>query len=206
MSGLTNESAPAHDYLDDLEAFFYLLCWIFLRYLKDGTLRPVEDTAWKVIDGWDSENVSIALNAKSSLFNPGRRLKHTAITCVESGWGKECSTLFRKFLEWAGHIQVEKERIRIAPRAQEQTEESIYKGLLNQIVTHYTQVLSFFEEAVVALDGSCEKPPTLRQSDASASNSKRPRSPPHVAELEEVEPNPVRPRRVSNRLASAPVV
>lgn len=194
MSDLTNEVAPAHDYLDDLQAFFYLLCWILLRYLKDGTLRPLNDTAWKVIRGWDSENVDEALNSKSALFNPFRRTKQTAISCVQKEWGQECATLFRKFLEWVAQIETDKEKARISSGPQDPEKESIYKQLLSQIIAHYTHVLSLFEEAVLALGGSCAKPPTLKGSEVGPSIGKRSRSP---VQGQEEGPNAVRLRMSS---------
>ena len=178
LTNWTGERAAAHDFLDDLEAFFYLLCRILLKCLKNGKERPATDLAWKVIQGWDSENLNEALNSKSNLFNPGRQNKRVAIQCVEKEWGSECSTLFKRFLEWVGGIQVEKERIRDEAGPQDPTKESIYANLIKQVDTHYIAVLGFFEEAIVGLGGTCKLPEGAAEpAVAGPSNAKRPHEP-----------------------------
>ncbi|KAJ3507186.1 hypothetical protein NMY22_g17006 [Coprinellus aureogranulatus] len=185
LTELTSETPPAHDYLDDLEAFFFLLCWIFLRHLSDGAPRPSTDVAWKVIAGWDSEKADEALKSKSALFNLGRRQKRIAIECVRKEWGDSCATLFRNYLEWVGDIQVEKERLCGELGPQDPTKESIFKSLLAKCDEHYMEVLGFFEEAIVALGGTCQKPssPVEPSRDPGAGNSKRPRSPVAITKL-----------------------
>lgn len=101
-----------------------------------------------------------------------------------------------------GQIQADKESIRVGAGPQEPEKDSIYKPLLNHIITYYTQVLSYFEEAVVAFGGSCARPPSLKESEVNNAASKRSRSP--VQEPEEG-PNVIR-RRASTRLARAPLV
>ncbi|KAJ3527029.1 hypothetical protein NMY22_g9931 [Coprinellus aureogranulatus] len=197
LTDLTSEIPPAHDYLDDLEGFFFLLCWIFLRHLSDGTPRPTTDAAWKVIAGWDSEKADESLKSKSILFSVGRRQRRIAIECVRKGWGAECATLFAKLLEWVGDIQAEKERLSAELGPQDPTKESIFKPLYAKCDEHYMDVLGFFEEAIVSLGGTCQKPasPVDTALELGAGSAKRPRSP--LAEGEG--PQAVRPRTDSAR-------
>ena len=199
LTGLTKETPPAHDYLDDLEGFFYLLCRVLLKLRRDGTPRASEDAAWKVIKDWDSEDVEAALNAKSKLFNPGRRQKRIALESIKEEWGMECETLFKRFLEWVGAIQAEKEDIRAESGAQDPACDSIYKALFEKCDDHYDQVLRFFEDAILALGGTCERPPP-GECNAGSSNAKRPRGSDMEVDSESDEPPLVRPRRQSTRL------
>jgi hypothetical protein len=153
LTDLTDEVVPAHSHLDDLEGFFYLLCRIFIEHEKNGELRSETHPVLKVIRGWDSEDVDTALNSKCLFFNPGRRQKKIALDCIKESWGEPCAVLFQKFHEWVGRVQVEKERLRGQYGPQDPEKESIYEPLLRHSASHYSQVLEFFDEAIIASGG-----------------------------------------------------
>jgi hypothetical protein len=159
LTDLTKEVAPAHCYLDDLEGFLYLLCRIFLTQTPDGAARLEADPAMRIIRKWDSEDAEVAHESKCKIFNSGCRDKNLAIGYIKESWGGACAMLFRKFVEWIGHIQVEREMLRNKYGPQDPSKESIYKPLLDQISSHYTQVLALFDEAIVALGGERAKVP-----------------------------------------------
>ncbi|TEB19365.1 hypothetical protein FA13DRAFT_1697931 [Coprinellus micaceus] len=159
LTDLTKEAATAHCYLDDLEGFLYLLCRIFLTQTPDGAARLEADPAMRIIRKWDSEDAEVAHESKCKIFNSGCRDKNLAIGYIKESWGGACAMLFRKFVEWIGHIQVEREMLRNKYGPQDPSKESIYKPLLDQISSHYTQVLALFDEAIVALGGERAKVP-----------------------------------------------
>ncbi|TEB22242.1 hypothetical protein FA13DRAFT_1778872 [Coprinellus micaceus] len=99
---------PAHDYLDDLEAIFYVLCGSLFKKLPNGRDRIRNSKARNVVKGWDAERAEDALPPKALLFNPGCTQKQAAIDIVEKSWGPVCKDLFQSYLEWVYDIQQKK--------------------------------------------------------------------------------------------------
>ena len=63
----TTGQALAHDYLDDLELFFYLLCWITIGYA--GPNKPLKGTSRpRVLLKWDQADASDAAAHKAMMI------------------------------------------------------------------------------------------------------------------------------------------
>ena len=66
VNDTTGQALP-HDYLDDLESFFYVFCWITIGYdgpknLLKGINRPT------VLEEWDQDNPRAAANSKKAMM------------------------------------------------------------------------------------------------------------------------------------------
>ncbi|CAA7262378.1 unnamed protein product [Cyclocybe aegerita] len=55
----------AHDYLDDLESFFYVFCWVCMRYTPTG-----ERVKSPPLGDWETEDPSLLIPVKWTFINP----------------------------------------------------------------------------------------------------------------------------------------
>src|SRR5437899_1123860 len=65
MSISSHSPRLCHDHLDDLESFFYVLCWICFGYSGPG--KKV-DPLPKTLQKWESADPESAADAKQSMF------------------------------------------------------------------------------------------------------------------------------------------
>jgi hypothetical protein len=100
------KTPPAHDYLDDLESFFFVLCYLLFMFIPDGTPREPTDKARSLMDGWDDDKADKALQPKLTLLHS--RTKRSAASRIGSSWGKACRVLFEDYHEWICNIQGKK--------------------------------------------------------------------------------------------------
>ncbi|KAJ3519152.1 hypothetical protein NMY22_g13333 [Coprinellus aureogranulatus] len=176
---LTEESigdAPAHDYLDDLEGFFFVMCGMFFQKAPDGSDLPPDHRARLVVKGWDSESAADALRSKAILFDSARRQKDIASLLVQDTWRIPCQKLFDGYRQWVCRIQEEKALLLPPPstpptapveqpRFAEQEDGShpfqlsVFSPLYAHIQTHYRDIVGLFNDAVTALMAS--QPPQL---------------------------------------------
>jgi hypothetical protein len=174
--------APAHDYLDDLEAIFFVFCRLLFGFHPDGTPRAETDRARSVVDGWDNESANYALALKNMLLSSARRQRQLAIGIVGESWGEPCQSLFEEFLIWVVKIQEEKARLlrEDYPRLLKEREEiikneaasklnggtslpvtqpgaviqqeSVYASLYLNAQSHYDELLDMFKRAIQAIE------------------------------------------------------
>ncbi|KAJ3534062.1 hypothetical protein NMY22_g7086 [Coprinellus aureogranulatus] len=176
---LTEESigdAPAHDYLDDLEGFFFVMCGMFFQKAPDGSDLPPDHRARLVVKGWDSESAADALRSKAILFNPARREKDLASRIVLEAWGAPCQVLFDEFRQWVRRIQLKKEMylqkptlpcseapqdsLRFSAEGVE-TRQSPFAVIYGDVATHYRDVVGYFNKAIGVLMQS--QPPKMTE-------------------------------------------
>ena len=63
----TSGQALPHDYLDDLESFFYVFCWVTLGY--DGPNQPILGARRpRVLWKWDQNDASAAADSKTTMM------------------------------------------------------------------------------------------------------------------------------------------
>ncbi|KAF6760718.1 hypothetical protein DFP72DRAFT_756880, partial [Ephemerocybe angulata] len=65
LRSLELELPPAHDYLDDLESFFYVLCHLVLLFERPGKRSERMDAN---LVYWESEDASVVANAKGAVL------------------------------------------------------------------------------------------------------------------------------------------
>ncbi|TEB37817.1 hypothetical protein FA13DRAFT_1725452 [Coprinellus micaceus] len=166
-SGYLKSRSPAHDYLDDLESFFYLLAYIFLSYRPDGTLLPSGDDGPSIVSKWGDESASAAFEKKYLLFGGGPAAKR-ALRLVEGTWGPVCGSLFDELRWWVLEKRDEKDEL-LGGYPSERVANPL-EHFHSHRDEHYAQVLNFFDEAIEAVQGSASTPTSIEDEPLSTSN------------------------------------
>ena len=66
VNDTTGQALP-HDYLDDLESFFYVLCWVTIGYA--GPNNPIKGSNRpRVLLKWDQDDASAAADSKKAMI------------------------------------------------------------------------------------------------------------------------------------------
>jgi hypothetical protein len=167
MSAYLKKRSPAHDYLDDLESFFYLLAYIFLSYLPDGTPLPSGNEGPSIVWGWAEESASAARENKCLLFGAGPGASR-ALRLVEDAWGPACGALFDEFRWWVLEKRDEKDEL-LGGYPSERVVNPL-ESFHSHRDEHYAQVLKFFDEAIEAVQGSAPTPTSIDDESLSTSN------------------------------------
>ena len=156
---------PAHDYLDDLESFLYVLGWICFGYEMPGKPKcPQPD----FLCGWEDSNPTIASLFKWNFFTAFHLPK------MSPWFGKPFKTLLTNFREFLSEEIRRKDRSMDKPRLRLQ-------DLKADAAKHYAIVLKYFDEAIkeLELEAPSDNPffvsdTTTTPPQASASSGKRP--------------------------------
>ncbi|KAJ3504903.1 hypothetical protein NMY22_g17766 [Coprinellus aureogranulatus] len=150
------EHTPEHDYLDDIESFFYVLCYIFLLHLPDGTRLSSKDDGPSLVWKWGEMDTRKAFGNKRYIFGFGTDTL-TAYGVVEKNWGTTCLALFESFLEWMADRREEK--IALVYEAAADPSDSPLQSLHAHRDEHFDAVLKMFDDAIEAIEHS-ETPPS----------------------------------------------
>ncbi|KAJ3539452.1 hypothetical protein NMY22_g4727 [Coprinellus aureogranulatus] len=148
--------APPHDYLDDLESFFYLMVYIFLRYRPDGSRHSSGEEGPSLLLGWASDDPSEAHANKERLFGPTK----IARRLINIEWGSACVKLYNEFRDWISSRRDDKEEL--------EARGSVNEPLPSQRKKHYSEVLAMLDDAISSL-----RPPAV---DVAPSQSDQPES------------------------------
>jgi hypothetical protein len=135
MSILSQSPRLCHDHLDDLESFFYVLCWICFGFSGPGKkLNPFPKTLSK----WESTDPELAADAKKGMFYLG--LENTGDTTPFFG------DIFQELLEdLHGFFQAHVARkFSISKRGQIPS----LPDLIPESSQHYDTVLGFVDNAI----------------------------------------------------------
>lgn len=147
------EPIPPHDYLDDLESFFYVLCELMFTRVSPG--KDVDEEARLLLERWEARDERLAVESKSAFITDilDRDWVDTDF------WGPVCLMVLEGFHGFIYGIFREKSKIRNS-RVSMQEKVALYKGLgLNgKIETHYKMLEDLFNTALVALE--LEEPET----------------------------------------------
>ncbi|TEB19364.1 hypothetical protein FA13DRAFT_1744490 [Coprinellus micaceus] len=181
---------PAHDYLDDLESFFYVLAYTFLVHLPNGSRASSQDEGPSIVSRWDNPNASIAWRHKSRIFSGRDGL--IAAKVVERTWGPICSSLFTKFGDWMSDMRHEKLAVHRQRGTEEANEddsdddedeasdgEEEHRAVDSDPFTlfysrrdaHYAYVLGLFDEAINKFRSSATHPPSATAPVASSTSN-----------------------------------
>ena len=134
-------SVLAHDYLDDLESFFFVTTHLMYGWV--GVEREAE-IAPEFLELWDHENPTVSLNAKKLFILEPLDLEH-----VPSFWGLPCQVLLKSFHAFIRGIHSQKSSIR-GPDPEERLKEldKLYTGFED----HYNTLKAIFDKALNELD------------------------------------------------------
>ena len=89
---------PPHDYLDDLQSFFFDLLFMFLMHNSDGSRVSSKELGPSIVLLWNDPNVSTANTNKYGIIR-GSTDALEVLSIVEDEWGTACLVLYEKFLE-----------------------------------------------------------------------------------------------------------
>lgn len=138
---------PPHDYLDDLESFFYVMGDVILSRVPVG--MTMDPDVKELLEAWDSRNVTLAAGTKSTFtslaFNPA---------LVDRGyWGSACVNLFKGFHSMMRDVVVQKDAIRVQEISMEE-KIAMYKamGSNGRIEEHYDTLDNLFNMALQDLE------------------------------------------------------
>ena len=144
-SAIFESAATTHDYLDDLESFFYVLFWICCTYEK--AKRPRRGALPNALAGWEDNNAQISSNAKNIIiFYPFNR--HTCpISAYFGDIFLHLLNNLRQFLK--GQIDRKMNSLD-APRGS-------LTALKPQSEVHYAEVLGYVDLAIKAVEALPEE-------------------------------------------------
>jgi hypothetical protein len=134
---------PVHDYLDDIESFFYVLCYLMLCFNGAGEYTKAILSA--EVKKWDSDDPTVAANQKWTFVS-----WPLAEDCVSSYWEDPCVSLLEDFKEFIEDIVKAKTKIFAARITDKEKREKI-ENLHGKINEHYKKVLDLFDKAIEML-------------------------------------------------------
>ena len=141
---------PAHNYLDDMESFFYVLCWICFAYDGPGLLiRPQPS----FLCLWEELNPEIASDSKRAF------LHKYALPGMSSWFGTTFETLLQNFRKFLDAEISRKDRLmhEKAPRLS-------LEDLKADATKHYAIVLGFVGDAIKDLEALPDAGPLFASS------------------------------------------
>ncbi|RXW20934.1 hypothetical protein EST38_g4914 [Candolleomyces aberdarensis] len=163
---------PAHDYLDDLEAFFWLFCYLVFIYEPNGCLGP-KTRAHDWVKGW--MNHSTAFDVKNSfLTSDTLRLEVNAV--LYSGWHDICLDLIIDFRDIIATVCKAKGSLifNVQTPAEDGTVPNRFSDVLKDVNNIYARVIGLFDDALKkALDQSADnaKNPFIAKVNASSTTN-----------------------------------
>lgn len=169
---LTPAYTPVYDYLDDLEAFFWVFAYILLIYTPDGHRMPMSRFRERLLWAWN-DSPSTA-HAHKWIFIDTLSMEYETQRAMHPGWKETCWDLFLTLRKFVHEISDEKEGLVFQDRKEDGTAESDrFVSLLAKVDEHYARVLEMFDTALkkAGADESASIPRPLH-SDSSASSSK----------------------------------
>ncbi|KAJ2918855.1 hypothetical protein MD484_g1473, partial [Candolleomyces efflorescens] len=166
------EYTPLHDYLDDLEAFFWVFAYIILAYKPNGARIPVNRFQKSTLGAWD-ENPPHSAYASKSTFFTSRTMNWEWRGAVDPGWHDIYDTLFLNFREYVWkHIAepklslvfVEKTTLpdgSLAPNR--------FTAILEKVDDHYDHIISLFDGMLSKIQGATATSPEKPLNDPATS-------------------------------------
>lgn len=155
-----NSALPqlAHDYLDDLESFFFVL--VHLMFVWIGIEMQVQ-TVPEFITLWDHQNPTISLNSKESFVN-----KKMPVKLIAPFWGPASRGLLTSFHDFIKDIVSQKDDIRNIDDPEERVKE--LEALHAGFDGHYQTLKAIFDKALQELE---QEKPLVTPGSSQATNS-----------------------------------
>ncbi|KAF5341199.1 hypothetical protein D9611_005909 [Ephemerocybe angulata] len=133
--------APPHDFLDDLEAFFYVLCHILLLFKEPGVH---DDKMGKYFTRWDNDDPEDAADCKTAFL--------VKTWYPSQWWGDACQVLLEDFKTLIFQIQKEKDTIRNKVRIDLKTKQDRLEAIGMKVGDQYEKVLKLFDDALLIIE------------------------------------------------------
>ena len=144
-SAILGIAAATHDYLDDLESFFYVLFWICSTYEK--AKRPRRGALPSALAGWEDNNPRFSSSTKNDILSY-RLNKHT---CPMSAYFGDIFLDLLNSLRQFVKGQIDRKMNSLdAPRGP-------LRALMPQSELHYAEVLEYIDLAIKAIEALPEE-------------------------------------------------
>ncbi|KAJ2925054.1 hypothetical protein H1R20_g12037, partial [Candolleomyces eurysporus] len=146
-SSLKPHDVSAHDYLDDLEAFFWVFSYLLIVYKADGTRAP-ESFLHKYLESWDDEPAQASPEKFTFLYRS--MIGAEVIQIMDEGWRCACADLFIKFRKYMREIADRKDELLYELRGTEENGAfpNRFSSILEDPDKHYDHILGLFDEAL----------------------------------------------------------
>jgi hypothetical protein len=153
------EYIPLYDYLDDLEAFFWVLVYLVLSFKPNGDRMPCKGFQERTLRGWTQLGPEIAHDFKCSFLISSSNI-YVMRKTMDPGWQVVFDDFFLGFRAVVRDIVDEKQLLlytsctalpdgTFAPNR--------FEPILAKIDDHYNHVLALFDDALVKIEGSIPK-------------------------------------------------
>ncbi|KAJ2926468.1 hypothetical protein H1R20_g10623, partial [Candolleomyces eurysporus] len=158
----------AHNHLDDLESFVYVLTHIMYGYDQTGAEHPL----FEMLVKWELKNSFDEAESKASYLA-------RALVEIESGvqkrWPLSCIELLMGFKEFLHEVYREKRRLANQPP---HVRRDALKSLVRKAPEHYKTVVDLFNEAIKKIESGNDSmvPPTPEPDTNARSSSMEPAS------------------------------
>lgn len=134
-----------HDYLDDLESFFYILCQAMLSRVSAG--RSVSEPVTDMLKEWEAARPEHSRSCKTDFvvfaFQNSR---------LDVGhWGEACRNLLKEFHTFIQGIVRAKDHIRWLDDVDNEDRLALLNDLGRNVENHYQHLDKIFQEALDAL-------------------------------------------------------
>ena len=136
---------PDHDYLDELESFFYVLTCIFLLFRPDGSRLPSDSKGPSIVWSWGSDDPDTANMIKRGMYE-AEYVHLTALRLIQETWHPACASLFEEFRRFL--LEVTSDKTTILALADERADWDVLQPLLSHRDEHYARVLGMFDKAI----------------------------------------------------------
>ncbi|KAJ2922774.1 hypothetical protein H1R20_g14319, partial [Candolleomyces eurysporus] len=168
---------PEYDYLDDIEAFFWVFAYILFTYAPNGDRLPYDDHE-KLPEWLRNDGSPCAIFAREWTFLDAPSAADEAQDAMHPGWKATCCDLFLEFREFVHEISYEKQRLLYKGwKELRKPAPDRFASLLEKVDEHYASLLGMFDAALkkAAEAGVDEnksiRPPALRASSDSPTHS-----------------------------------
>ncbi|KAF6760863.1 hypothetical protein DFP72DRAFT_1062604 [Ephemerocybe angulata] len=136
-----------HDYLDDLEAFNYVLAVLLLRYKGINTVNPPEHDGNQVLEGWIDSTGFAASLTKLDFLRTGAKSGQVA-----AFWSETCIQLCYNVSRYLYPLAKRKKAIREKYKDKwVSARKARFRRLYDKIDEHYSVIIGFFDAALVEL-------------------------------------------------------
>lgn len=138
------EGMAPHDYLDDLESFFYVLCQAIISKVSKG--KSLSRRADNMLAAWQSADFDYSRTSKVEFVRMPFRNSYVDTDY----WGEACRSLIKKYHAFVQLVNDKKDNIRCLEEVDLQGQVEMLRGI-GDIDTHYRDIDKMFQEALDAL-------------------------------------------------------
>ncbi|KAF6760879.1 hypothetical protein DFP72DRAFT_1165972 [Ephemerocybe angulata] len=164
-----------HDYLDDLESFFYVLCHLMYGFDSIGVAKSDTDFRETVMGAWEDEDAVLTAPSKLAYFHS----QGMHVVPPSPFWSQACIDLCEKIRHFLCPLLMAKIKIRSTKGAA--VREAMLADLHAGMEEHYSEVLGFFDTALEELakpGGEAPRRPPSASTTSSFDSPRRDANPP----------------------------